>query len=125
MYQVDFLVLYYILVSGGYVFKSLIIQKNMSSKDIREFQSFKSLVDIKRHPTYNFHWESSNILSKLVINRSVLGDGSNCIIISITYFPVFRSIYSALRDLVPCAQFQKREKHPWVFFTFFKLYEWY
>ena len=39
-----------------------------------------------------------------------------------------------LRDLVPCAQFKKREKHPWrsvtfsspsVFFTFFKLYEWY
>ena len=42
----------------------------------------------------------------------------------------------ALRDLVPFVQFQKREKHPWrsvtksntppwVFFTFFKLYEWY
>ena len=51
----------------------------------------------------------------------------------------------ALRDLVPCAQFKKREKHPWrsntfskaagfslkvtplpwVFFTFFKSYEWY
>ena len=52
----------------------------------------------------------------------------------------------ALRDLVPFAQFKKREKHPWmsitfskvagfyftksnaplwVFFTFFKLYKWY
>ena len=57
-------------------------------------------------------------------------------------------ICGALRDLVPWAQFKNREKHPrrsvllvklqakaynftksntppWVFFTFFKLYEWY
>ena len=48
-------------------------------------------------------------------------------------------ICGALRDLVPCVQFKKREKHPWrsfifssksstppwMFFTFFKLYEWY
>ena len=45
--------------------------------------------------------------------------------------------YGALRNLVPCVQFKKREKHPWrsatsksntplrVFFTFFILYEWY
>ena len=51
-------------------------------------------------------------------------------------------ICDVLRDLVPSAQFKKREKHPWrrvnfskvaglkgnsppwVFFTFFKLYKW-
>ena len=50
-------------------------------------------------------------------------------------------IWGALCDLVPCAQFKKREKDPWrsitfskvaksntppwVFFMFFKLYKWY
>ena len=45
-------------------------------------------------------------------------------------------ICDALRNLVPFAQFKKRERHPWrsnftksntpwVFFTFFKLYQWY
>ena len=48
----------------------------------------------------------------------------------------FLKICGALRDLVPCSQFKKREKRPWrsanfskvagwVFFTFLKLYEWY
>ena len=50
----------------------------------------------------------------------------------------FQVSCGALRDLVLCAQFKKREKHPWrsvnfskintppwVFFTCFKLYEWY
>ena len=48
-------------------------------------------------------------------------------------FRILSNIFGALGDLVPCAQFKKREKHPWrsvntppwVFFTFFKLYEWY
>ena len=31
----------------------------------------------------------------------------------------------ALCNLVQFAQFKKREKHPWMFFTFFKLYKWY
>ena len=48
------------------------------------------------------------------------------------------SICDALRDLVPLVQFKKPEKHPWrsvnfskvnttpwVFFTLFKLYQWY
>ena len=39
-------------------------------------------------------------------------------------------ICDVLCDLVPLAQFKKREKHnrsvtsPWVFFIFFKLYKW-
>ena len=52
----------------------------------------------------------------------------------------FRFKWDALRDLVPFAQFEKREKHPWrsvsksagfsntppwVFFLLFKLYVWY
>ena len=46
------------------------------------------------------------------------------------------TIFDALRDFVPFAQCEKREKHPWksdtesitpplVFFTFFKLNKWY
>ena len=43
-----------------------------------------------------------------------------------------QNICGALRDLVPCAKslakacnFTKSNTPPWVFFTFFKLYEWY
>ena len=47
-----------------------------------------------------------------------------------------KQIWDALHDLVPFAQFKKREKAeacnftkgntpPWVFFTFLKLYKWY
>ena len=54
---------------------------------------------------------------------------SNCI-------RIWLLIYGALRDLVPFVQSKKRGKHPWrsvtkiytppwVFFTFFKLYNWY
>ena len=55
-------------------------------------------------------------------------------------FPIFSlyyfhgmDIFFLLRDLVPFVQFKKREKHPWmsftftspwVFFTFCKLYKW-
>ena len=50
-----------------------------------------------------------------------------------------QNLWDALRDLIPFAQFKKREKDTWrsvtfsikshtpplVFFTFFKLYKWY
>ena len=37
---------------------------------------------------------------------------------------VFTHICGALRDLVPCAQFKKREKHPWRSVTFNKVAGW-
>ena len=45
------------------------------------------------------------------------------------YFPKYfrlsnaskNDISGALRDLVPCAQFKKREKHPWRIVTFSSL----
>ena len=65
------------------------------------------------------------------------------VLFTFNLLPVFGEYFDcskcdALHDLVPFVQFKKREKHPWrsvnftkintppwVFLTFFKLYEWY
>ena len=40
--------------------------------------------------------------------------------LSLSYLRFIDDICGALRDLVPCAQFKKREKHPWRSVTFIK-----
>ena len=50
-----------------------------------------------------FHNSFNNSVTNIIWNRVVI------------------SIYSALRDLVPCAQVKKREKHPWRSVTLLKV----
>ena len=75
----------------------------------------------------------------LPISVDILIVNIRMIRVNVKYLSRLHEVQDFLRDMVPFVQFQKREKHPWtsvtfsiksnthpwVFSTFFKLYQWY
>ena len=98
--------------------------------------------NLKLHK-HNMIWHFQYIETYIWISRRRLYGASQnknpFYVISFNFFRVVHvSIWNALRDLVPFAQFKKREKHSrrsvsfiktnipsWVFFKSFKFYKWY
>ena len=85
--------------------------------------------------TYIFQEFWSDILVTMFSNfrKYYFKEQHECLLLNIHYDTLNGSLHwmknvhicGALRHLEPFVQFKKREKHPWVFFTFLKLCTWY
>ena len=95
---------------------------------------------------YRAEFRSFSRRFSIISRPECSGTNTNYIFVDSNHFGVYQAVFfdkfDALRDLLPFAQFKKREKHPWrsvtlllvcnftksntlpwVFFTFFKLYK--